>query len=240
VLLFSIVATLFPVQAWAAGAPLCYVDGTLDVPKWTGGFLEHFDDREFLIRWANGGSKTLVLYHRILLAEFGDYTPQPVSKLLTMRNMLPRKFLTLIYVDDWQHVQILELELKHQSDVFTAALRQRGEQVIHNSPVDATSLSGSYGFSLPAISRRVKLWSSTLSVLGGKGISAQIEIAPVGGITLSVAGRKCKIDPDSVTSLEFGEDVKSGAARALILSVGIPVKANIDSGGKPNGIPERR
>lgn len=77
VLLFSIVAALFPVQAWAAGAPLFYVDGTLDVPKWTGSFLEHFDDREFLIRWANGGSKTLVLYHRILLAEFGDYTPQP-------------------------------------------------------------------------------------------------------------------------------------------------------------------
>jgi hypothetical protein len=26
----------------------------------------------------------------------------------------------------------------------------------------------------------------------------------------------------------------------LVLCLGIPVKVNIDSGGKPNGIPERR
>ena len=218
VLLISIVATLFPAQAWASGAPLCYVDGTLDVPKWTGGFLDHSDERGFLIRWANGTDKTLVPYHRILLAEFGAYAPQPVSKQFTLRNMEPRKFLTLIYLDDWQHTQIVELELKRHSDVFTDLLRQRTEYVISNSPVDATILAGSYGSSLPVTSRRVKFWSSTLPGSGGRGTPAQIEIGPAGGITVTLASGKYKIDPGSVTSLEFGENVKSGAARALIVS----------------------
>ena len=48
----------------------------------------------------------------------------------------------------------------------------------------------------------------------------------------------CGTFPGEATG--FSEVPSSVKAVQVLLAVGIPVKVNIDSGGKPNGIPERR
>jgi hypothetical protein len=49
------------------------------------------------------------------------------------------------------------------------------------------------------------------------------------------------VDPNEAEDAWFVQE-RGGGVMILdpMVSVGIPVKVNIDSGGKPNGIPERR
>src|SRR5713226_1460697 len=216
---FVIIGLLNPSDGWASRAPLRYVDGTLSLKKWTQGFLEHSDEREFAIRWVHGEDTTSVLYRRIIFAEFGVYVPHPVLEFLSGRDNKPHRFLTLVYLDEWQHTQIMELELKRDSEEFAESVRNRTESLMKNAPNDATSLADAYGSSIRKTSRQTRIWASTLQ--GVTAGAATVEVEPGGAIVLTQSNVEHRLEPASVTSLEFDEKVGSGALRAIVLSAAV-------------------
>jgi len=194
---------------------VAYVAGTLPLARSTNGRFDGGDERECVITWSGGRPRTRVPLARIVFAEAGTYSSKNTLGQFGFDEKV-HSFLTLIYRDDSNQTQILEVELLGKSNNVLQQFRARAPVPLHTPPAEVTALAASLGPSLAISQVDAQVFSSTVESLRPR-TGAAVRLTSE-GMEIRSRGRDFYVGYGAIQSLEFGQKVGSRAKTALLLS----------------------
>jgi hypothetical protein len=194
---------------------VAYVAGTLPLARFTKGQFEASDERECVIAWSGGKQQTRVPFGRIVFAEQGSYSSKNTLGPLGLDEKV-HLYLTLIYRDDANRTQILEVELLGKYNGLLEQIRARAPVPLQTPPAEVTALAGSLGASIAANQVDAQIFSTTVGALPAH--SKGVLRLNSEGIDIRTSEKDFHIGYTAIQSLEFGQKVGSRAVTAVLLS----------------------
>jgi hypothetical protein len=209
---------LFAISAIAKDTTkVAYMAGTLPLPQNTTGHFDPRDQREFVVTWSGGKRITRVPYNRVVFTEIGSYNSRLTLDWLVGDSGASIQFLTLIYRDDANRTEILELEVPFRSSGVFELIKTRTGMDAHQPPSEVTSLAPTLASSLDNTEHEAKVWSTTLPG-AHSGAKALLRATNGNGLEVRISKQDLRIDYGSIQSFEFGQKVGSRVGTAILLS----------------------
>jgi len=194
---------------------VAYVAGTLPLARFTTGRFDSTDERECVFVWADGKQQTRLPYPRVVFAEAGSYSPRNTLGPFGLDDRV-LYFLTLIYRDDANRTQIMELELLGRSNGLSELIQSRAPVPLHTTPAEVTALAPSLVSSIGATTLETRIWSTTMQPVPA-GAKATLRMTSE-GMEFQAGRKQIRVGYAAIQSLELGQKIGSRAVTGILLS----------------------